>query len=318
MKDLFQTFLSALVFGLLVYFGYILYEGNKDRMGWGETNQKLSDEADKFSEKVDKNVRKVGKIYNKVKNELEDEGEEGSPQIPDGHSGAGNATPPPSPVKTNPPVTSTPTPTKTTPTPASTVPSSPPKTTVNSTPRTVVNPADATTPYDVQLALVKNAAYSPKTYQSLSDLGTIVTESAPDGRKKVILGTYYGRVRSEQILAIVKQRGFKDAFLISGGKTAPVTPPVNFNTRRLTPNSYMVQLAAMHSPQAKKIKDLNKMGNVYFEYAADRDITKILIGPYQTEAEAEQTVKTVKQKDYPKAFTRRLTTKDISNLEQIY
>jgi len=321
MKSLFQTFLSAMVFGLIVYFVYVVYDGNKDRVSWGETNQKLSDEAEKVSEKFDKNVRKVEKIYNKVKDELEEGEPDNTPLQPDGYSGGGADTPPAAPssqpVNTKQPSGKGDVPVNTT-TTSTTRPTSPPQTTGIGSPRSAGNSSDTTTPYDIQLAIIKSSAFHPKNYLSLNDLGTIYTEPASDNRTRVILGSFYGRVRSEQILAIAKQRGFSDAFLILGGKSAPVTPVVNYNTRRLTPNSYMVQLAAMYSPQVKKIKDLSKFGNVYYEYAADRDITKILIGPYETKEEAERAVKTVRLKEYPKAFSRRLTAQDISNLEQIH
>ncbi|OWY26133.1 SPOR domain-containing protein [Sphingobacteriales bacterium UPWRP_1] len=307
MKNLLQTFVSALIFGLLVYFLFVVYDKNKDRIGWGETNEKLTKEAETVSENVDKGVRKAKKIYEKVKKEVNEENGNGATPSPDGLSGADKSTPNPPATKTTPPPPEGTLIPETVITPTNNPPQQTPP----------VNPND-TTPYDIQLALVKNSAYNPETWQSLSDLGTLTVQAAPNNRKRVILGTYYGRARAEEILGAVKQRGFTDAFLLAGGKANTVNlPQINFNKRRLTSNSYIIQLAAMRNPQSKKFKDFTKLGNLYFEYAADLDITKIIIGPYQNETEAAQALQEVKTKGYPRAFTRRLTVHEVANMEQV-
>lgn len=316
MKNLLQTFFGALVFGLLVYFLFVVYDKNKDRIGWGETNKKLSEEAEQVSRNVDKSVRKVKKVYDKVKKEMNEGDGSTAPPSPDGLSGADKSTPTTTPTGNNTPRGNT---TSTT-TTSNVIPETvvtPPQNTTSGSGGTAANSNDST-PYDIQLGLVKNSAYKPETWRVLSDLGTLSVQSIPDNRKKIVLGTFYGRSRAEEALKIVKSRGFTDAFLLSGAQANTVNlPQIDFNKRRLTSNSYMIQLAAMRSPQAKKWKDMRKLGNIYFEYAADLDITKILIGPYQNETEAAQALQEAKTKGYPRAFTRRLTIHEVANMEQV-
>ncbi|HRI26689.1 MAG TPA: hypothetical protein PK239_14915 [Chitinophagales bacterium] len=307
MKSIFETFVSALVLGLVIYVVFMAFQNQN-------TNIKTKDNIDQRTREAEKATETVKETNEKVQNVIRNKQQTtpANPTTPPASSKPGGSRT--SGSTTNQPAT---TPPANTSSPAGARSGAsgtqPAATSTNA-------PAD-NSPFFIQLGLVKENAYNPKNYQALADLGVVSTEPAPNNYRRILLGAFYGRIRAEQILAIAKQRGFTDAFIIpaTGGKPASATstPKKPTLANRLSTSSYVVQLAAMRSTEGKNIKDMRKWGTVYYEYAADRDITKILVGPYASEADAQVIATVAKASGYPKAFTRRLTVADLTNIEEV-
>lgn len=306
MKNIVETFVSALVLGLVIYVVFMAFQNQNANIKTNDNIEKRTREAEKATETVKETNEKVQNVIrNKQQTTPANPTAPPTSSKPGARTGGSAANQPAStpPANTSPPAGARSGASGTQPAATSTT-----------------APAD-NSPFFIQLGLVKENAYNPKNYQALADLGVVSTEPAPNNYRRILLGAFYGRIRAEQILAIAKQRGFTDAFIIpaTGGKPASAisTPKKPTLANRLSTSSYVVQLAAMRSTEGKNIKDMRKWGTVYYEYAADRDITKILVGPYASEADAQVIATVAKASGYPKAFTRRLTVADLANIEEV-
>ena len=75
--------------------------------------------------------------------------------------------------------------------------------------------------YKIQLGALRSV--SLKKFDKLKDLGQIETEQAGGGITKVLLSSYNDRTAAENTLNTVRNRGFRDAFIVAykEGKRIP-------------------------------------------------------------------------------------------------
>ncbi|HNI44487.1 MAG TPA: SPOR domain-containing protein [Chitinophagales bacterium] len=69
------------------------------------------------------------------------------------------------------------------------------------------------TEYKIQLTSSRTPDLSK--YNALNQYGDLVIEPSSTGSQRVILGTFTNKTQAEEALAIVKNKGYSDAFLIT-------------------------------------------------------------------------------------------------------
>ncbi|MGB1204989.1 MAG: SPOR domain-containing protein [Chitinophagales bacterium] len=318
MKDLFQSFFYALVVGLVAFCFIVLIDRNIGSIQWNnntEKNDRLKKEADKYADNLDKMVEKSLDVYDKVVN--------------DGKGRRKKTTTPPPPKKqtesteikdNTKTVADKPATTDDTKVVAEKDDTSPFEN-IQST-----SSNSATSGYQIQVGvLVKNTDLTP--YNSLHDLGKLKTQTINREAKRILLGDFATRGIAEEMLDEVRGLGFSDAFIVSKppkqakptiaeNKTPPTTTATSSNVGGK--GAYMIQLSAMREPRPQLFSHLREYGNIYKEYDATRQLTKIQLGPFNNETAANQTLAQVKQKGLNTVFLKKVTQTDMNKKVKVY
>lgn len=190
--------------------------------------------------------------------------------------------------------------------------------------------------YRIQLGVVspKNANFEP--YLVLKDLGNLYADPMPNGQKKMVLGDYHDRTEAEGKLIKVKQKGFKDAFIIAlpyaidsqpdkaePEKKAPKktaekplkeTPiqPTDYGEpqataetpmadKKTTTATYVIRLGVFADPPIKKLASLKDLGKVNMQMSQG-DLTIVVLGPFYNRAKAVEALQEVKKRGFTDAF----------------
>lgn len=176
--------------------------------------------------------------------------------------------------------------------------------------------------YAVQIGLLTNNNFNLQQFGDITDLGNINSEQSSNGNKRILLGYYTNRAQADQVLSMVRDRGYKDAFIY---KVPEKTIAATANTTKkatlksgVRPNAYMVQIAALGEPKINDYKRLGTLGSLYFLYEADRDLTKVMIGPYDSQTEANEVLRELKIRGLYNAFSKQITENEAKKLEKIY
>ena len=317
MKDLFQSFFYALVVGLVAFCFIVLIDRNIGFIKWRNKaqNEKLKKEADDYANNLDKMVEKSLDIYDKVVN--------------DGKEKRKKTTPPPTLTKASEKIETIDTKKEIADnTKEEEEEETPPSFESNfeqevaDTRPTSSN--DMTDGYQIQVGvLVKNTDLT--AYNSLRDLGKLKTQTINREAKRILLGDFATRGIAEEMLDEVRGLGFSDAFIVSKppkqatptiAQNAPVKTTIG--TTSVGNNAYIIQLSAMREPRPQLFSHLREYGNIYKEYDASRQLTKIQLGPFNNETAANQTLAQVKQKGLNTVFLKKVTQTDMNRKVKVY
>ena len=74
----------------------------------------------------------------------------------------------------------------------------------------------------------------------------------------------------------------------------------------------------MREPRPQLFSHLREYGNIYKEYDAARQLTKIQLGPFKNETAANQTLAQVKQQGLNTVFLKKVTQTDMSKKVKVY
>lgn len=181
-------------------------------------------------------------------------------------------------------------------------------------------PSVITQGYSVQVAAIEMGRNVDLTiYQKkLSDLGTVYVQD--EGKhQKVRLGPFETEAEAKSVLAKAKTKGYKTAFLVRQTGTAapatvaPLTVPQSYNAPRspvakaeTSSNKVMIQLAAykdLANFQEQKVSDIGVV-----EKKAKGSFTVVLLSGYDTREQAQQALKTAKQRGFTGAILVTETT----------
>jgi len=174
------------------------------------------------------------------------------------------------------------------------------------------------TVYKIQIGATPSPDLSK--YSNLKDLGTLEAQKATNTLQRILLGTFT-EVKANDLLAEVRKRGYKDAFVrkeqVSGNAasndtnnaTATTTPPAGTETKpppatttgTVTSNVlrkfYKIQLGVFRFYDPKNFAAISDIGAISTE-AANGGLTRVLLGKYEKQPEAEKALQNIKTKGF--------------------
>lgn len=324
---------------------------------WSTPSERYEKEAENVSNKVDKVAKIIPKLYNKVREEanssdLPEGGNSPSVSMPAAEPAATQHRAY-TPVKIVSPTAAvrnnnyeTPVQDIQTYTPPPTAAPKPELMGVKVAPLVKVSPNGM---YQVQLGIYRTVP----NYESLSHLGAIYIEKAGD-QQRVYLGNYATRADADRILASVRALGFKDAFVktidnttivqaVPTKTTAKVAMPTTTITTTTTTTApaldakcncpkpaekvatpangdvlvFAIQLGASQFPVLGNARKLTQYGGVYKDYDAKHDLTKIMLGTFATQTEADQALQAAKKLGFGKAFIKQTKTTVVAGWKKV-
>ena len=315
MKDLFQSFFYALVVGLVAFCFIVLIDRNIGSIEWPNKakNERLKKEADEYANNLDKIVDKYEDVYDKILN--------------DGRRKRKKTTAPSTKTTTQTEenlkkVADKPTEIIATKATEEEVPvfedTFEPEIEEDTRPTSSNNNiADG---YQIQVGvLVKNTDLT--AYNSLRDLGKLKTQTINREAKRILLGDFATRGIAEEMLDEVRGLGFSDDFIVSKPPKPTIAQnntPKSTTATYIGSNAYVIQLSAMREPRPQLFSHLREYGNIYKEYDAARQLTKIQLGPFKNETAANQTLAQVKQQGLNTVFLKKVTQTDMSKKVKVY
>ncbi|MEO0340965.1 MAG: SPOR domain-containing protein, partial [Bacteroidota bacterium] len=187
----------------------------------------------------------------------------------------------------------------------------------NPTPPQPPGPGVSQSGFSIQLgALSKRPPLS--RYDNLSSLnGGDVYVKEGGGKYRVRYGVFPDRAAAQRFLSSVKNRGYRDAYIVaedgaviggsSGGSTTPpttrpnpITQPNPTTNPTNTRGNYKIQLAALRNTRWFDGSAISNLGTI--EDRKRGDLTIKLLGGFQTQSAAQQALTTVKANGFPTAF----------------
>lgn len=345
MNKLVNLFGSAIVIFLLAFCVITLLQRNKQTFAkWSTPSERYDKEAENVSRNVDKVTKLIPKLYNKVREEVdkEDLGNNRAVSAPAANPTSEQRRSY-TPVKTvsptvevrntnieepeiaEPEATYIPPPTP-----------APKPVLMNVKPTAPMVRVSPNGMYQVQLGIYKKIP----SYDALRHLGAIYIEKIGD-QQRVYLGNYATHADANQILVAVRNLGFKDAFVKTIDNTtiitaepaktptpaaATTTPtaalarkattapeldpkcncPKSTEKTALPTNVFVIQLGASQFPVLGNARKLTQYGSVYKDYDAKNDLTKIMLGSFDTQTQANEALQAAKQLGFKKAFVKQI------------
>ncbi len=179
------------------------------------------------------------------------------------------------------------------------------------------------TVYKIQLAVHRHQS-AMATYQRLNDLGRLEWEPVPNQRLgRVQLGVF-DEGYAFTVLQKVKQRGYKDAFLVRVQRKLPAQTPTlvetaptyqtmsnkqsyaNKGATNTIPNKpaairYKIQLGAFKAPNLRAFQNLQDLGAIEVEAVPGKNLKRVLLGNYNLQ-EANRILQLVKRRGINNAY----------------
>ncbi len=190
------------------------------------------------------------------------------------------------------------------------------------------NNTSATTQQTTVFKIQIGATPSPdlSKYSNLKDLGTLEAQKATATLQRILLGTF-SETKANTILAEVRKRGYKDAFvrkdIVTGpatDATATTTPPPATETTTKPPtgtvtssilHKYLrVQLGVFRNYDPKNFAALSDIGTIETE-KANGGLTRVLLGKFEKQADADQALLQVKSKGFNGILVKREETETV-------
>ena len=343
MKGIMELLGTALMVGLVVFVLFSLYQRNTHTFSeWGSKLDTYSNEADQVSQRVDKVAKALPRIYKKMKDEVNevDATDDINPVM---EENIPKATPAPvvspkptaavAPKSAQPPINYTPRPE---------VYHTANRTATAATPPAIAPVADLPLPtakgtYKIQVGRLTEGV-NGVLFSQLQTLG-VVSYQNNGNDQVVLLGNYATKTDADKILRKVRKMGFQDAFIkmpsssaSANSKTATTTtekcncPKENststalLNTSIVSPpmpatngNVYVLQLGASQFPVLGKAKTLGSFAKIYTDYNAKTDLTKIMLGSFATQAEAQKALAAAQKIGFTKAFVKHIKASEMKN-----
>lgn len=342
MNKLVNLFGTAIVIFLLAFCVITLLQRNKQTFAkWSTPSERYDQEAESVSRNVDKVTKLIPKLYNKVREEVDKEdlgnNKSVSALAANPTSAQRRTVSPTVEVRNNniedtePEATYIPPPTP-----------APKPALMNVKPVALGVKVSPNGMYQVQLGIYKKIP----NYDALRHLGAIYIEKIGD-QQRIYLGNYATRADANQILTAVKNIGFKDAFvktidtttimptepaktptptaattptaaLARKNTTAPELDPKcsylkNTEKTAMPANVFVIQLGASQFPVLGNARKLTQYGSVYKDYDAKNDLTKIMLGSFGTQAQANEALQAAKQLGFKKAFVKQIKSELITS-----
>ena len=181
-----------------------------------------------------------------------------------------------------------------------------------------------TTVFKIQIGATPSPDLSK--YSNLKDLGTLEAQKATATLQRILLGTF-SETKANTILAEVRKRGYKDAFvrkdIVTGpatDATATTTPPPATETTTKPPtgtvtssilHKYLrVQLGVFRNYDPKNFAALSDIGTIETE-KANGGLTRVLLGKFEKQADADQALLQVKSKGFNGILVKREETETV-------
>ncbi len=181
-----------------------------------------------------------------------------------------------------------------------------------------------TTVFKIQIGATPSPDLSK--YSNLKDLGTLEAQKATATLQRILLGTFT-EAKAGTILAEVRKRGYKDAFVrkdvVTGpatDATASTTPPPATETPTKPPSGTVtssilhkylrVQLGVFRFYDPKNFAALSGIGVIETEKATG-GLTRVLLGKYEKQADADQALLQVKSKGFNGILVKREETETV-------
>lgn len=151
--------------------------------------------------------------------------------------------------------------------------------------------------FHIQLGRYDEQSSAIPSFDALKDLGDINSELMGKSTR-ISIGNFRDRNDAMELLQTIKNKGYKDAFIITS--TQPIREDISDNQQV----GYMIQLIVLKEPKINTFKELLNLGVLHQQYLPEKDVNKMLLGIYESEQEATETLQKVKKKGFKKAFVK--------------
>lgn len=170
--------------------------------------------------------------------------------------------------------------------------------------------AQQATVFCIQIGVFKDNP--EKELQSINETNLVFTEKTKNQHYRVLVGRYASKNAAKMDLNLIKQKGFKDAFIVSrNADSLPTIYDALYKTEEekeslAKPNEiYVIQLAAYAAKIPKDtFKPLNSCGGIYTEKTTS--LTKVYLGYYTTQKDAKTALVCAKEGGFNKAFLKTI------------